>query len=162
MKIYQFPKKIPENKNRSEHKETKDNNKTPSVEPTSINPKNKKDTKVLDDILEEVKETILNEGWEEDVDLDKINKDMFFFYLKWFPCFKPFQMTIKKQDFDSLYADYSEELLTCEQELIFELLLELMSPYDFGFTIADMFLVLDKPDRQAVIRVLGDFSEMLT
>jgi hypothetical protein len=155
MKIYEFPQK-----NNSPHDKTC---KAPQVKNLGQRPTKAKnsDSKVLDEILAEVKETILQEGWEDDVDVSKINQEMLFNYLDLFPCFKSCHDLLLRKDFDTLFSLYDAQELSCEQEVVFELLLELMSPYDFGFTIADMFLVLDKKDRQPAIQVLSEFSEMV-
>lgn len=98
----------------------------------------------------------------EDIDINKINRILFFRYIRWFPCFKPFKGLIQKSNLETLFEYYcNESIFTEPQEIIFEFLIELLSPYDCGFMIKEMYLFLSGEDREALIRVLSDFSHFV-
>ncbi|MBI2602177.1 MAG: hypothetical protein HYW48_03900 [Deltaproteobacteria bacterium] len=100
------------------------------------------------------------EEYCDDLDIRKINRILFFRYIRWFPCFHPFKSVIHKCDLATIYEYYcSEDTFSEPQEIIFEFLVELLSPYDCGFMIKEIYLFLSRDDREALIRVLADFSK---
>lgn len=100
------------------------------------------------------------EEYSEDLDIRKINRILFFRYVRWFPCFRPFKSDIHKCDLATIYEYYcSEDVFSEAQEIVFEFLVELLSPYDCGFMIKEIYLFLSREDRAALIRVFSDFSK---
>ncbi len=105
---------------------------------------------------------VLLEEYCEDIDITKINRILFFRYIRWFPSFKPFKTLVQKCNLETLFEYYcNENIFTEPQEIIFEFLIELLSPYDCGFMIKEIYLFLPREDREALIRVLSDFSHFV-
>ena len=107
-------------------------------------------------------EPLYPEEYSEEIDISKINRILFFRYIRWFPSFKPFKSLIQKNNLETLFDYYcNESIFTEAQEIIFEFLVELLSPYDCGFMIKEMYLFLPSEDREALIRILSDFSHFI-
>ncbi len=144
MKIYEFPKDPQKRKAQKALEKRSAESKKPTY-PTS-----------------QSQEGVLLEEYGEDIDLSKINRILFFRYIRWFPSFKPFKALVQKSDLESLFEYYCNENVFSEpQEIIFEFLVELLSPYDCGFMIKEIYLFLPREDREGLIRVLSDFSHFI-
>ena len=140
MKVYQFPLK-PESK--------KSNMKADPTKSLNSKDSNFDDQADFEDIFEEI-------------DISKVNRLLFLRYAKLFPSFKPFQKLIKQGKIETLHHYYCEEEIFSEaQELIFEFLIELLSPYDCGFMIKEIYLLLPKEDRCALIKILDHFNHIV-
>lgn len=146
MKIYEFPKDPQKRKAEKSLERRATENKKP------LNPPPLPE----DGIYSE------SEEYSEDIDVTKINRILFFRYIRWFPSFKPFKGLIQKNNLETLFEYYcNESIFTEPQEIIFEFLVELLSPYDCGFMIKEMYLFLSSEDREALIRILSDFSHFV-
>ncbi len=144
MKIYEFPKD-PQKRKAEKSLERRAPEKKKVTNPPPF----------LDDEYTDI------DGYE-DIDISKVNRILFFRYIRWFPCFKPFNSLLQKNNLDTLFDYYCDESIFTEpQEIVFEFLIELLSPYDCGFMIKEMYLFLTGEDREALIKVLSDFSNFV-
>ncbi len=101
---------------------------------------------------------ILDESCEiETIDLADIDKNQFRKYLKNFQCFSNFS----EADLDpiNLYQLYEKTgILTEEEEVIFLFILELISGYEFGFIISEIFEFCSNENQSNFIKVLAYHS----
>lgn len=144
MKIYEFPKdpkkRKPQQSLAKGNEES--NNKKPASKPQP--------------------DASLVEEYCEDIDIAKINRILFFRYIRWFQSFRSFKAIIQKCDLETLFEYYcNDQIFTEPQEIIFEFLIELLSPYDCGFMVKEIYLFLAREDREALIKVLSDFSHFV-
>ena len=101
---------------------------------------------------------ILDESCEiETIDLADIDNELFKKYLKQFHCFK----TINEADLGpiSLYQLYEKTgILTEEEEVVFLFILELISGYEFGFIISEIFEYCSVENQSCFIKILAYHS----
>lgn len=144
MKIYQFPKDPSKYRTREKQPTEDLSDKTGFIKDSAMHPES----------------LIFNEY--SDIDIKKINHILMFRYLGWFSCFEPFSRLIKKGNLEILYDYYSrEEIFNESQEVVFEFLIELLSPYDCGFMLKEIYFFLKKDDRKTVTKVMSDFSKFI-
>lgn len=141
MKIYEFPKDPQKRKAEKSLERRLTEKKKPVNPPTYVE---------------------VDEEFYEDIDIHKVNRILFFRYIRWFPCFKPFSPLIQKSNLETLFDYYcNESIFREDQEIVFEFLIELLSPYDCGFMVKEIYMFLSKEDREALMKVLSDFSNFV-
>ena len=84
---------------------------------------------------------------------DKIDLEVFRKYILEFPCYQSYEGLI---DPSLIYQAYiSNSKLNEDQEIAFLCVLELLSEFEFGFALADVFEVWGQDDRAAFLRILA-------
>ena len=92
----------------------------------------------------------------EAIDFSTINEQLFKKYISQFPCFETYNGSI---DIKSLYSCFEDTgNLNDSQELAFVYVLELISDYDFGFMLKDVFEIWSKEDQAAFIKIIAAHS----
>lgn len=93
------------------------------------------------------------------LNFEKVNKDLFLAFLNEFPCYSTYNLPAC---IEQIYDDYIRDHLTDEQDVVFEFLLDLLSPYDSEFIFSDCFHLLDHENRQALLSTLSLYDEYLS
>lgn len=86
-----------------------------------------------------------------------IAQDVFFKFIKRFPCFQAEENNCPVEILDHFLSDR----LTDGQDRAVEAILEVTSSYTFGFSIIDAFEIWDENDRNVYLQILSEYSKVL-
>ena len=114
------------------------------------------------------KKTIPNKIQQERIDLleesvvlefSQVDQEIFEHYIREFPCYRKYSRAITPLD---LFHASEQGKLSDSQMVVLSFVLEILSTYEFGFMISDVFSILDRDDQSTFIKIIASHSFLTT